>query len=274
MSHTNAASQTFSARANDIRCRDFSARSSRFARARLRELSGAVLRFADDPRVCTAWRRGWESEHYIRLLRWRDEGFRPRVIYDIGAHEGRWSEMVQAIFSPETIVLFEPQGELQKKAMTRQPAHDAQWLMMPVALGDEARTASLHVTRNAAASSLLKPVEHIDSWGMVPARQETVQVVTLDDCVTSRGVASPDLLKLDVQGYEQSILRGGRETLSHASYLIVEVSLQTLYEGQPLLPDVLHSLVALGFALQDISEGTMSWPGPPAQLDLWLKRDK
>src|SRR5437867_6417463 len=201
MSQTSAASRTFFARANDLRCRSWAARLSRFARARLRNFCAAGLLFSDDPRVCTAWRRGWDAGHYLRLLRWRDEGFRPRVIYDIGAHLGAWSEMVQAIFAPETIFLFEPQADFREKLIRRQPA-EAKWKVIPVALGDQEGTQWINVTENSAASSLLTPMtaEVPATWGTTPVRREEVKVATLDGLAASRSMPLPDLVKIDVQG--------------------------------------------------------------------------
>ena len=275
MSQTSAASRTFFSRANDIRCRDWSARLSRFLRARLHRLSSAGLLFADDPRVCSAWKRGWEPAHYLRLVRWRDAGFRPRAIYDIGAHRGLWSEMAQAVFQPEQIVLFEPQREFQDKARARQ-AGEAKWEFLPVALGEREEIQTMHVTENSAASSLLAPVagEVPANWGVKPVRREEVQVMPLDVLAPARGLPLPDLVKIDVQGYERAVLAGGKETLSGTQRIVVEVSLQPIYRGQALLPEVLQVLSAWGFELKDISEGCRPWPGPVSQVDLWLKRTK
>lgn len=273
MNHTSAASQTFMARANDVACRDFSARSSRFVRAHVDQLCRRGILFAADPRVCTAWKRGWEAEHYVRLLRWRDAGFRPRVIYDIGAHEGRWAEMAQAVFSPERMILFEPQREYQSRARSRQPATHANWTVLPVALGEKDATSMIHVTQNGAATSLLKPVRDIPQWGIAPVRDDVIQVVALDRFAAAHKLPSPDLVKIDVQGYEHRVLEGGSETIGQARRVVIEVSLQELYQEQPLLPKVLQMLDALDFSLEDTNEGTRAWPAPPAQLDLWLKRD-
>src|SRR5688572_16756549 len=103
------------ARASDLQSRDLASRLSRFIRARVRRCCGALALVADDPRVLQAWRRGWDTAHYIQLSRWRDEGFRPRIVYDIGAHHGLWSEMCQELLAPERCLLFEPQAEARAK---------------------------------------------------------------------------------------------------------------------------------------------------------------
>jgi FkbM family methyltransferase len=227
---------------------------------------------ADDPRVIQAWRRKWDSAHYIQLRRWHDEGFRPKVAYDIGAHEGLWSEMCQNIFAPAQCLLFEPQREFQQKAKARQP-EGANWEVLPVALGDQETADVIHITQNSAASSLLMPLDGETATAVTrPVGSEKVQVVPLDKLVGARRLPLPDLVKIDVQGFEGRVLAGGRSTLSHAQRLIVEVSLKALYEGQSLMPEVLQTLVGWGFELIDISETFRQWPGRLWQVDLWLQR--
>jgi FkbM family methyltransferase len=265
---------SFSARANDLECRHFSARLSRFVRARLRRWCDAGRVLADDPRVRQAWQRGWDGAHFIQLQRWHEEGFHPGVVYDIGAHEGLWSEMCQDIFTPAKCILFEPQREFQQKAKARQPKTGADWEVLPFALGDREEVDVLHITQNAAASSLLKPLA--SSGAPIPdtqsVAQDKVQVLPLDSLVRTRSLPLPDLVKIDVQGFEGHVLAGGRTTISHAQRVVVEVSLHALYEGQSLMPEVLDSLVDMGFELDDLNETFRQWPGRLWQVDLWLRR--
>ena len=276
MNQAAAASRPFSARANDIRCRDFSARLSRFLRARLQRLCGAGLLLADDPRVWSAWKHGWEGSHYIRLLRWRDEEFHPQVIYDIGAHHGVWSQMAHSIFETQKVILFEPQQAFREKIMSRKP-DSASWELVSSALGDKDETQWMHLTENSAASSLLAPTGSSDvpaSWGTKPVRREEVKVATLDRLAAENKWPLPDLVKIDVQGFERAVIAGGRKTLALAQRVVIEVSLQTIYSGQALMPEVAHELAGLGFEIDDITEGCRVWPGPVSQVDLWLKRAK
>jgi FkbM family methyltransferase len=273
MSVEPKANRSFFQRSNDPSCRSFTCRAARFLRARLRGLAAGALEFADDPRVLQAWRKGWDSAHYLRLLRWHEAGFHPAVIYDIGAHEGAWSEMCQSIFEPAKLLLFEPQGSYLAKAMARAPSN-SNWQGAQVALGEKRQTATIHLTRNPAASSLLAPIEGALSQTDViqEVRGEPVEVMPLDDVVSSRELPWPDLVKIDVQGFEGRVIKGGKETFQRAGRVIVEVSLESLYTGQPLLPEVLERLVDHGFKLDDIHETYRAWPGRLWQVDLWFRR--
>jgi FkbM family methyltransferase len=277
MSQSTVATRPFLERANDIRCRERSVRLSRFLRARLRRIAAAAILIADDPRVIRAWRKGWDAQHFVGLRRWRDEGFRPKVAYDIGAHHGAWSEMAQEIFDPAVCVLFEPQAECRRRIAERvgSPFAKGQWQVLPVGLGDVEQSSTIHITANPAASSLLKPLnaDVPESWGAHAVGQETVQVSVLDRLVPQQLLPLPDLVKIDVQGYEGLVLAGGRETLSRASRIVIEVSLEPIYAGQALLPEVLATVCGWGFRVEDIQETSRQWPGRLWQVDLWLRRD-
>jgi hypothetical protein len=74
-----------------------------------------------------------------------------------------------------------------------------------------------------------------------------VRVERLDDFASQLTLIEPMLVKIDVQGYEGHVLRGGQETIRQASVVIVETSFEQLYEGQPLFPDVNRMLTEWGF---------------------------
>jgi FkbM family methyltransferase len=270
------AKRSFASRTNDLAARDFSSRLSRFIRDQLRKLCAAGSLLADDPRVWRAWRRHWNSAHYLQLLRWRDHGFQPRIIYDIGANEGLWSEMCQDVFAPDQCFLFEPQPDLGERARSRSHPPATRWEVLPVALGDHEGEQVLHVTRSAAASSLLPPVasEVAEIPELESLRTQKVAVVSLDTLVQNRALPEPDLIKIDVQGFEGHVLAGGRKTISQAEGIVIETSLHPLYQGQSLMPEVLSILAGWGFEIDDIQEAFRRWPGPLRQVDVWLRKKK
>ena len=62
-------------------------------------------------------------------------------------------------------------------------------------------------------------------------------------------------MKLDVQGAERLILKGGEQTLQHADVLFLETWLQRAYgPDTPLLTEMIEFLEQAGFALVDFGE--------------------
>lgn len=258
---------------NDIKRRGFSDRLLRFLRARISRFCATGWALAQEPRIFRAWRCGWEREHYRRLLHWRDEGFRPKVVYDIGAHTGCWTEMCQATFAPSRCLLFEPQVEYLQRARRRKP-QQGDWSFLAVALGDEEVQETLHLTWNRAASSLLAPIPEGDMTVDLRSEGQTkVRVRPLDAIVSQEGLPPPDLVKMDVQGFEAKVMAGGSATLRQAKRIVVEASLCLMYQRQPLMPEILSVLSQWGFELTDISEACRTWPDDRLwQVDLWLRR--
>lgn len=274
--HQHNHSGSFWKRSNDLQNRQWPFRLARFLRARMRRLGSRIVELADEPRAFQAWTQGWDIEHFIRLTRWRDQGFRPRVIYDIGAHSGAWAEMCQVLFGPDECVLFEPQPDLQIEAGKRQRRLGARWRILPFGLGARNEKQTLYVTENGAASSMLAPVQGSvpKDWGTAAVAQKEVEVLSLDSAFAQHQLPRPDLVKIDVQGYEGQVIDGGRGVLAQAERLIVEVSLRPIYQGQALLPAILQILSQCGFELEDMNEACREWSGQLWQTDLWMKRTR
>lgn len=62
------------------------------------------------------------------------------------------------------------------------------------------------------------------------------------------------LVKLDVQGYEDKVLLGGKNVISQAKMLLIETSFTRLYENQPLFDDIYLIVRELGFTYQGSRE--------------------
>jgi FkbM family methyltransferase len=274
VNQTTLMRQSFWQKSNDPARRGLPYRLSRFVRARVLDLCRYGTLLADEPRAARALWRGWEASHYVRLLRWREAGYQPQVVYDIGAHRGDWAAMCQAILKPKLCVLFEPQQDYLEAARPLQPSNGASWILLPVALGEAPASAVLHLTQNRAASSLLSPIEGGDLGTQTQVTgQSSVRIAPLDALVQQEKLPPPDLVKIDVQGFESKVIGGGMGTLAKASRMVIEVSLRPIYQGQALLPEILRALCDMGFELEDFNEVCRSWPaGNLWQADLWLKR--
>lgn len=69
-----------------------------------------------------------------------------------------------------------------------------------------------------------------------------------------QNVARPAFCKIDVEGFEMSVLRGMTNTLPAIDVIVVESSLNTLYAGGVELADVVRFMTEHGFALFDVCE--------------------
>jgi hypothetical protein len=76
---------------------------------------------------------------------------------------------------------------------------------------------------------------------------QDVTVSTLDKWAESHKLEPPILIKMDVQGYEGHVIRGGRATIQKAQVLLLEVSFVELYAGQCLFDELYDAVRELGY---------------------------
>lgn len=137
------------------------------------------------------------------------------TVYDIGANLGFFS-LLAARLGAGAVEAFEPLSTA------------AAGLRRNVAL-NEARTISVHevaVGAHSGRAQLMAVQEgswsHLAERGRHPDTQEVLEVdiVAIDDLVKD-GLRPPDVVKIDVEGAELSVLEGMRETISTHSPAIV-----------------------------------------------------
>jgi FkbM family methyltransferase len=180
----------------------------------------------------------------------------PQVIYDIGANIGTWTLLAKSLFPQVSIHAFEPlvvhYEAFEKKLYKIPDIH-----LHKVALGASTGTLNMQVTSFSDASSLLEIADaSYEIFGLTKEREETVTVLPLDDYVSKHDLPLPDLIKLDIQGYELEALKGARHCLAHAKYLISEVSFLEFYHGQPLFHDMVVFLAQHNFYLYALGVNT------------------
>ena len=57
-------------------------------------------------------------------------------------------------------------------------------------------------------------------------------MISLDSFFKKKKLKKPIVLKIDIQGHEFEALKGARKFLNSVEYLIIEISLQQIYENQ------------------------------------------
>lgn len=168
------------------------------------------------------------------------------TILDIGAHVGGFAFTVRPLFPQAHIYAFEP---LPASFAQLQQRHIPHCTALNVALSDQSGKLVFQRYAYAQSSSFLKPskfftVEH-------PAACQTDQVEVraerLDNIAHKYHLPEPLLVKIDVQGYEDHVLRGGEQTIRQARVLIIETSFQAQYDSQPMFDDIYRLLTNWGF---------------------------
>ena len=101
--------------------------------------------------------------------------------------------------------------------------------------------------------------DDLPTWGVNTEldRKEFFTTRSLDKIIGELGII-PDVLSIDAQGLEWSILKGAGDSLEKISALVTEVEFFEVYSGQGLYSDQAALLSKFGFRLGDLLN-TQSW---------------
>jgi FkbM family methyltransferase len=192
----------------------------------------------------------WHEREFLQKL--LGAGYSPEVVYDVGASNGMWSDTIATLMPGARFELFEPLARYSKysndlnarlRSLPRGRLHT-------VALGEENGEQLMCVSDDLYGSSLRDRGDIPQTCERIP-----VKVFRLDDFVTENRLPQPDIVKIDCQGAEDSIIRGGMETVSHADVLFLETWLVRGYGPKtPLLTELIEMLRSLSFTVVEIGE--------------------
>jgi FkbM family methyltransferase len=197
-------------------------------------------------------------------------GLQPDTVLDIGACEGESIERFRVLWPGAFIHSFEPRLAALPK-LYEVAEHAGRCHVYPTALGDRVGTATMHEFLGAdgaggrGSSSLLGPTENLITsrqWAR-RSRQIAIFVGRLDDVIDLRS-ARVIFAKIDVQGYEAEVIRGGPETFGRVAACQVEVGHEDLYAGQASFEEVDGLLRDAGLGYVGTSRevrrgGKLSW---------------
>lgn len=175
-----------------------------------------------------------------------------RSIIDVGANKGQFARMISNVFPDAYIYSFEPLPASFKELCKWAEIKNKRIKVFNIALGEgESEVEMFYHSEHSPSSSLLKSTKVCESLYPITQKQTsiTVKSLTLDKIIAnlSDPLILDILIKLDAQGYEDRIIRGGIETFRKARACIVEVNLDELYENQATFNDILLLLHDLGY---------------------------
>lgn len=180
-------------------------------------------------------------------------GVRPRSVIHAGAHLGEEAPGYAAI-GVERVLWVEANPRLidpLQKALGDAPGPTLHKIAC-VAAGERTERRTLHVASNGESSSLLPFGTHATEHPTVKYVDDVdVLVVALDEIAAGYGFSDPEMLNMDLQGYELEALRGAQGLLGGPSlrWVYAEINESELYEGCGLRGDVEALLGEYGFEL-------------------------
>ncbi len=192
-------------------------------------------------------------------------GLAPQLILDVGANYGKWTRMAKMVFADASFLLIEPQAEM-REALDELCASYDEMDWVEVGAGSKTGKLALTIWEDLAGSSFLPKVEE---QLLQEGQQREVDILTIDSLLAERSLGIPELVKLDIQGFELEALRGATSLFGVTELIILEVNLFSFMENQPTVREVIVFMGERGYEMYDIP-GFLRRPhdGALGQLDI------
>lgn len=179
------------------------------------------------------------------------------TLLDIGANTGQYARLMRKLGYKGRIISFEPLA--QAFAQLLENSHqDNDWFCLNYALGSEPGTSIIHISKNSYSSSLLDILpSHLEfDSNSVYIDEQEIEIKTLDSIFDQLDKKGENiLLKIDTQGYEMNVLKGGMKSLANIAFIQLEMSVEPLYSNETLFPEMFSFLINNGFELFTFENG-------------------
>ncbi|MEP3266518.1 MAG: FkbM family methyltransferase [Hyphomicrobiales bacterium] len=177
------------------------------------------------------------------------------TIIDVGANRGQFAQQFSKIFPKAEIHSFEPLPKPYQALQQWAESQGDQISTYNFALGDSSQTTKInhHVDHDVSSSMLKRTDTGLSHYPVMERTQEvSIEIKRLDDIFPKRPARKDEeiLLKIDVQGYEETVLKGAGKFLTFCDIVILEISMVQLYAGQADFRQLCNKLGEAGFVYE------------------------
>ena len=177
-------------------------------------------------------------------MRLTDIQLMPKDVLDIGAHTGQFYKWAKSAWPYCNVFMIEA-NRLHENTLLNLTANTKDEYMIS-ALGDKEREVTFYTRSDkphTEGNSYYKEANYWDIPQLV--QEETVTLKKLDDIFDEQKVF--DLVKMDTQGSELDILKGGKKLITKATAVILEVAYIEYNLGAPTSDEVIKHMNSIGF---------------------------
>ncbi len=187
--------------------------------------------------------------------------FNPATILDVGVAWG--TPDLVAAFPNAYFHLFEPLELYGNSINSMLKKHAGEWHKMALANRDGEETIWVgHLPLHRAGASIFHVSQRQN------ADPVKIALKRMDDVLGNRELKTPLLLKIDAQGADIEVIKGGQKILEKCSVVIVETGMFPFKNVDNQLYKVVCHMASCGFALYDLlSPRPRPYDGALGQID-------
>lgn len=205
----------------------------------------------------------------LEVLKWLPKN-NPITFLDIGASIGSFSACIAEEYKIKRGILIEPVTRLIPILEKTFPDKDT-FSIINAAVSDSVSEADFYFNEDADfVSSLLRIDNKGEGFAYLnfedPVLTRT-KTLTLDYIISEQKLLHIDLIKIDVQGAEHLVLRGGINALKITKFVFTEFSYRQLYENSSTFFDLYKFFYENNFILVHVRSGYASQNGELLQGD-------
>ena len=158
--------------------------------------------------------------------------------------------MVLSVFPESRIIMFEPQEEM-RSILEQLCRRNSNLEFIQAGVGREPGELVQTIWEDLAGSSFLPEVADDK---LEKGVQRMTPIITIDEILKQKPDFVPDLVKLDIQGFELEALKGASSTFETTELFILETSLYEFLPSQPVTFDCIKFMHEKGYYIYDVTE--------------------
>ena len=161
--------------------------------------------------------------------------FKKPVIFDIGAHKGKLTNLFYSIYKNALIYCFEPNESLHKHFKTR----NKNIILSKLAIGDKNEIKKINIKNLDLTNTFLKENSksiYLKLKNFVIKNdkrnlKKKIRIITLNKFCKKNKIKKIDFMKIDVEGYEFLVLKGASHIIKKVSYIMIEIQKNDMYSN-------------------------------------------